>query len=157
MSMPSPPLATDENLFASLPGGQAVIDWFGFCPVFHDGTLERLELSDGNAVLSVRTYRMTSKIEANGFYVADRHASVTLRMRGVTGMRLDGDAGSIISELLIRRLQTDPPRADWQSCAGPVTGNIEITFGTAVGLYGSIFAKELAFELQPGGGPLSVG
>lgn len=42
-----------------------------------------------------------------------------------------------------------PPIADWQSCARPVTGNIEVTFGTAVGLYGSIFAKELAFELQP--------
>ncbi len=55
MSMPSPPLATDENLFASLPGGQAVIDWFGFCPVFHDGTLERLELSDGNDANSLRS------------------------------------------------------------------------------------------------------
>ena len=149
MSVQPSPLATDENLFASLPGGQAIIDWFGFCPVFHDGTLERLELSNGNAALSIRTFRMTSETDANGFFVLDRHALVTLRMRGVTGVRLNGNAVSIVSELLIRRLQTDPLNDDWQSCAGPVTGNIEVTFGTAVGLYGSIFAKELAFELQP--------
>jgi hypothetical protein len=147
--MPPSPLSPDENLFVSLPGGRAVIDWFGFCPVFHDGTLERLELSGGNAVLSVRAHRMTSKRDENGFLILDRHASVTLRMRGVTGVRLEGDAGSIISELLIRRLQTDASRADWQSCAGPVAGNIEVMFDTSIGLYGSIFAKELAFELQP--------
>lgn len=149
MSMPPSPLATDENLFASLPGGQAVIDWFGFCPVFHDGTLERLELSGGNAVLSIHTCRMPNRIEVNSFYITDRHASVTLHMRGVTGVKLEGNAGSIISELLIRRLQTNASGADWQSCAGPVAGNIEVMFDTAVGLYGSIFAKELAFELQP--------
>lgn len=67
MSMQPTPLATDENLFASLPGGQAIIDRFGFCPVFHDGTLERLELSSGNAALSIRTFRMSRKIDANGF------------------------------------------------------------------------------------------
>lgn len=32
-----------------------MIDWFGFCPVFHDGTLERLELSDGNDANSLRS------------------------------------------------------------------------------------------------------
>jgi hypothetical protein len=147
--MPLSPWTTDENLFASLPGGQTVIDWFGFCPDFHDGTLERLELSAGNAVLTVRAFRMTTKTDTSGFYVRDRHAFVTLRMRGVTGVRLEGDAESIISELLIRRLQTDASRTDWQYCAGPVAGNIEVMFDTSIGLYGSIFAKELAFELQP--------
>ena len=149
MEMPSSDWATDESLFASLPGGQAVIDWFGFCPDFHDGTLERLELSAGNAVLTVRTYRMTSKIDAEGFYVPDRRASVTLRMRSVTGVKLEGDAGSIISELVIRRLETDGTASDWETCAGPLSGDIEIAFDTAVGLYGSIYAKELAFELLP--------
>lgn len=83
----------DEDLFGSLPGGQTVIDWFGFCPHFHDGNLERLELSGGNAVLAIRAFRMTSKVDAAGYFVQDRHAVVTLRMRGVTGVKLEGDAG----------------------------------------------------------------
>jgi hypothetical protein len=49
-----PDWITDAALFASLPGGQAVIDWFGFCPDFHDASLERLEFAGGNALLSVR-------------------------------------------------------------------------------------------------------
>jgi hypothetical protein len=149
MSTPAPDWTTDAELFASLPGGQTVIDWFGFCPDFHDGSLERLELSVGNAMLVVRTFRMTSRTDQTGFFVLDRHAAVVLRMRGVTGLKLKGDAQSGISELVIRRLQTDGARSDWETCAGPVAGNIEIALGTSVGLYGSIFTQELEFELQP--------
>lgn len=149
MCEPQYPWLTDESLFASLPGGQTVIDWFGFCPDFHDGSLQELRLTEGDAVLSVRSFRMTSKIDADGFFVLDRHACVTLRMRGVTGVKLDGDAGSIISELVVRRLQKDAAKSEWSSCAGPVAGDIEIAFGTSIGLCGSIFAKELAFEIQP--------
>jgi hypothetical protein len=149
MDIESQTWATDEALFASLQGGQAVIDWFGFCPNFHDGTLERLQLSNKTALLIVRSYRMTSKVSSEGFYVPDKHAAVTLLMRGVTGVRLDGDAGSIISELMIRRLPLTPDRSEWQSCGGPEAGDIEIAFDTAIGLYGAIYAKELEFELRP--------
>jgi hypothetical protein len=91
---------------------------------------------------------MTSKIDRNGFFVLDRHAVVVLRMRGVTGLKLEGDAESVISELIIRRILTDAASEDWESCGGPVAGNIEIAIGTSVGLYGSIFARELEFEVQ---------
>jgi len=157
MDMPSSDWATDEKLFASLPGGQTIIDWFGFCPSFHDGTLERLELSAGDATLTVRTFRMGVKTDAEGFHVLDRLASVTLRLRGVSGVMLEGDAGSIISQLSIRRLGTPVARSDWETCVGPVPGDIEVAFDTAVGLYGSIYAKELAFELRPIPEPLSDG
>ena len=71
MSISAPDWTTDAELFASLPGGQAVIDWFGFCPDFHDGSLERLELSVGSVLLSVRTFRMTRKTDENGFFIRD--------------------------------------------------------------------------------------
>ncbi len=149
MDMPSTDWATDESLVASLPGARVLIDWFGFCPHFHDATLERFELSDGNATLSIRTFRMTSATDKEGFYVLDRHALVTLRLAGVTGLKLEGEAGSIISELMIRRVPVTPDRSHWQSCTGPTEGDIEVAFETAVGLYGVIYAKELAFELSP--------
>lgn len=149
MEAPSSHWATDEVLFASLPGGQEVIDWFGFCPSFHDGTLERLELSAGSAILTVRSHRMGGTTDGSGLYVLDRKASVSLTMRGVTGVKLQGDAGSIITDLVIRRLDTEPARSDWATCAGPTRGDIEIAFDTAVGLYGTIYAKELTFELLP--------
>ena len=149
MENPSSDWATDERLFASLPGGQAVIDWFGFCPDFHDGILERLELSGANAAITVRTWRMGPAVDTEGYFVRERLALVTLRLLGVSGVKLEGDAGSIISELLIRRVEADPPPSDWQSCAGPVRGDMEIAFDTAMGLYGTMYTKGLAFELHP--------
>jgi len=149
MSISAPDWTTDAKLFSTLPGGQAVIDWFGFCPDFHDSSLERLELSVGNAMLSVRTFRMTSKTDENGFFILDRHATVIFRMQGVTGVQLEGDAQSCISALVVRRLKTNGVRSVWETCGGPVAGNIEVAFGTSIGLYGSLFAQRLEFELQP--------
>ena len=147
--MPPSDWANDESLFASLPGGQAVIDWFGFCPQFHDGLLEKLELMSGNATLTVQCFRMTDQVDAKGYFIVDREASVTLRMRGVSGIMLEGDASSIISQLIIRRLAKNPPKSEWITCKGPAIGDIEVAFDTSIGLYGSIFAKELEFELLP--------
>ena len=128
MSMPPCCWPTDELLFAELAGGQTLIDWFGFCPNFHDGKLEKFELFDGNAVLSILTHRLTRDVDADGYFVLDRLATVTLRFFGVTGVKLEGLAGSIISYLCIRRLQTDEADFTWHSCAAPIAGNIEVAF-----------------------------
>lgn len=139
---------TDKALFASLPGGQDIIDWFGFCPSFHDATLERLELF-GDGLLSLRTHRMTNQMDEKGFYILDRHAVVTLHLKAVTGVKLEGDGGSIISHLSIRRLAADATSSDWPTCGGPSAGDIEIAFTTSIGLCGSLFTKSLEFGLQP--------
>jgi hypothetical protein len=145
--------ALDVELFASLSGGQSVIDWFGFCPTFHDGALERLEIEGGNAVLVIRTFRMIDQLDATGLFILDRHALVTLYLRGVTGLRLEGDTGSIMGHLIIRRVESKPSRDEWVSCGGPSAGDLEVTFDTAVGLFGSMFAKEVELKLDPLTGP----
>ena len=125
------------------------MDWFGFCPDFHDAALDRLEVSGGDAILAIRAFRMTGEVDAPGYFVLDRHALVTLHMRGVTGLKLEGDAGSVIAELLIRRLPSLGAGSTWTSCAGPAAGDIEIAFDTSIGLHGAIYAKDMAFELRP--------
>ena len=140
---------TGAELLGSLAGGREVLDWFGTCPSFHDCVLERLEIVQGDAVLAIRTFRMTEELDADGYYVLDRHALVLMHLTRVTGVRLEGDAGSIIGELTIRRVKSDPEPSEWTSCAGPTAGDIEVAFDTSVGLYGALFAKELALELRP--------
>nr|WP_250814275.1 hypothetical protein [Neorhizobium tomejilense] len=139
----------DQNLFASLTGGQAIIDWFGFCPRFHDASLERLEIANGNVLLAIRAFRMTEELDQQRRFICDRHALVVLQMSGVSGIMLHGSAVSIISDLKIRRLTADEAASNWETCAAPVKGEIEVTFDTSIGLYGSIYSKELAFQLQP--------
>ncbi|AWN46647.1 hypothetical protein DK419_10245 [Methylobacterium terrae] len=140
---------TDETLVASLSGGRALIDWFGCCPSFHDAILERVAIADGDASLALRAFRMTDQTDENGCFILDRHADVIIQMRCVTGLRLTGDAVSIISALTVRRLPATPDRSEWPTCDGPAAGDIEVAFGTSIGLTGSVYAKTVEFELTP--------
>lgn len=138
---------TDPALFAALPGGQAVIDWFGFVPSFHDATLKRLDIAGDALVLALEAFRITDRIALGGQFVLDRHALVTFRMTGVSGLRLIGNAAAIVSELRIRRLAADLP--DWDTCAGPRTGDHEVAVSSSYGLEGSIWGSALRLELRP--------
>ena len=139
--------STDPDLFAGLPGGQAVIDWFGFVPTFHDAELDRLEITSGAASLALRAFRMTDAADENGFFVLDRHALVTLHLSNVTGAHLCGNATSILAELGIRRVGVAP--AGFSTCGGPTTEDIEVSFDTSYGLEGSIYAREVSFSVEP--------
>lgn len=138
---------TDPDLFARLPGGTALIEWFGVVPTFHDASLEGLEISEGAATLKLKAFRTTSEVDAEGYYVLDRHALVTFSLSGVSGVSLTGNASSVISELRIRQLSADAP--GWQSCGGPEAGDFEIDFGSSYGLYGQLFARDLILGFTP--------
>ena len=144
-------VTTDKALFSSLPGGRAVIDWFGFCPSFHDATLESITIANGSASLTLRAFRITDRTDETGCFILDRHTQVVIRLRHVTGLSLAGDAMSIISELTVRRLPATPDRSEWPTCEGPADGDIEVAFGTSIGLTGSLYAKEVEFELLSAG------
>lgn len=138
---------TDPELFASLPGGAALIDWFGFVPTFHDATLEGLEIFDGATTLRLKAFRMTNEVDAAGYYVLDRHALVTISLSGVSGISLTGNASSIIFELRIRRLSADG--SSWLSCGGPEAGDFEIDFTSSYGLHGQLYARDLTLDFTP--------
>jgi len=111
--------------------------------------LERLELGHNDAVLTIRTSRMTDRIGPDGRNIHDHHALVTIRLTGVTGLKLEGEAGSVIFELTINRVKADAPPDEWTTCAGPRAGDLEVCIDTSVGLFGSLFTKQLALELTP--------
>lgn len=138
---------TDPALFAAIPGGQAVIDWFGFAPSFHDATLERLDVSGDAVSLVLKAFRMSDDVAPEGHFVLDRHALVAFRMTGVSALRLVGNATAIVSNLRIRRLAADLP--DWDTCAGPRAGDYELAFEASYGLEGSIWSRNLRLELAP--------
>lgn len=139
--------ATDPALVSTLTGGKSVIDWFGFAPSFHDATLVGLDIGSGSVTIRIEAFRITSEVDANGYYVLDKHAVVTLSMHRVSGISLTGDAQSIISALRIRRLEADA--AGWRTCEGPKAGHFEVSFESVYGLEGSIFADEISFDLTP--------
>ena len=138
--------SSDKALFAALPGGQAVIDWFGFVPSFHDANLDRLELMNGAALVALRAFRMTDAVDDKGFFVLDKHALVTIHLSNVTGVHLRGDASSILSELGIRRVSDVP--VGFSTCGGPGADDIEVSFEASYGLEGSIYSREVKLSIQ---------
>jgi hypothetical protein len=135
-----------SDFFAQLDGGQAVIDWFGFAPLFHDATLTQISFADRSAELQLRAFRMTSEVDDNGYFKTDRHASVTIRLSGVMGVALTGNAAtSIISNLRFRQLAAeDVPTL---SCDGPEGGNIEVAIESSYGLEGVLYARSMTMNV----------
>lgn len=137
---------SDKELFAALPGGQSVIDWFGFVPSFHDAKLDRLDLINGEALIRLRVFRIADAVDDRGFFVLDKHALVTIYFSNVTGVNLRGDASSILSELGIRRVSDVP--IGFSTCGGPDPDDIEVSFEASYGLEGSIYSREVKLSIQ---------
>lgn len=140
--------STDSQLLTELPGGLALLEWFEGVPFFHDATLDRLEIADACVTIKLRAFRMTSEVDEGGHFILDKHAVVAIRLSGVTGIAMKGDASAIISELGIRRLTVDT--AGWQTSAGPKRGDFEVSFESSYGLEASVFARGLTFQTTPG-------
>jgi hypothetical protein len=138
---------TDDRLFLTINGAKMLADWFGDIPSFHDASMTKLEIANGNAELALQTFRMTDEVDANGYFILDRHALVTVHFHGVTGVSLSGDATSTIQELGIRRVRVD--QAEWDTVPGPITGNFEVRWESSFGLEGAIFAQDVRFSLVP--------
>ncbi|KQW86464.1 hypothetical protein [Brevundimonas sp. Root1279] len=143
------PWGTDPNLFAALPGSDAIVGWFGFTPSFHDADLVELTLTKGDAIMRIAAFRMTDQVNEAGYFVLDRHAIVSLHMTKVTGVELNGDAHSILAGLVIRRLEASVPKDRFGTCPGPEAGDYEIAFETSYGLWGALYARGLALSLEP--------
>ncbi len=70
-------------------GGAALCEWFGGIPYFHDATLSELELrqnAPGRVVL--KTFRMTSETDAAGYFILEKHVTVTLILHGLQSVQL---------------------------------------------------------------------
>ena len=90
---------------------------------------------------------MTSEVDAAGYFVLDRHVDISFELSGVTGLSLNGDAQSILDELVIRKVES--VATDWSTCHGPQIGDYELNFSTQIGLEGVLFAKQIKMFLQP--------
>ncbi len=80
---------TDEAILHDIPGGKALLDWFGRVPRFHDANLLEITLnSKGLSVLRIHTWQMTNKVDARGYIELDKHVVVTITLEEVMDITL---------------------------------------------------------------------
>jgi hypothetical protein len=81
----------EPNVLSQIPGGRALVDWFGGVPTFHDGEVLSVHLErDQPSKLVVYGFRMNSETDAQGFYVVDRKVTATFVIDGIDSLELKG-------------------------------------------------------------------
>ncbi|MGH9733628.1 MAG: Imm50 family immunity protein [Candidatus Acidiferrales bacterium] len=92
---------------ADVDGADALFDWFGYWPDFHDAEILRLELNrTGESTISINTEECTTEIDAQGYYVLRKHVTVHFLLGGISDVELgEFSVQNVISGLEITRSQ----------------------------------------------------
>lgn len=120
-----------------LPGGQAVADWFGRVPRFHDAEILALgfDMSSG-ATLRLHAWNLTGERDGKGVFLVDKNAVVSIQFAGVREVNLTDLhlLPAIVYELSVSKVDDDF-RVEWSS---------------SYGVYGYIVASDARLDLTPG-------
>ena len=120
----------------TIPGWQAVVDWFGYSPNFHDAEVVSVELRrDPEAsYVRVHAWRTNSDTTEQGHYRQDRHALVSYSLKGITSLAMNGwNHQNVLSQLWVDRSEN-----------GYVLHLPEI-----YGVDGEIAAAEITVSIEP--------
>jgi hypothetical protein len=118
-----------------LEGGAELCAWFEGSPSFHDATLTELELRQGApSRLVAHTFKMTSEIDANNFFVLTKHVVVTITIFELLSVELfEFMEAGIIGDL---QFQKDDE-------------GITIIFDASYGVHGRIKARRMLVSFEP--------
>jgi hypothetical protein len=128
----------DETVLERINGADAVIEWFGRWPSFHDAeVIEFRLLRDGLSRLAVHAWRTLPEVDADGYYKLDKHAVITFLISNIKDLELAGE--DFNRQNVLRGLTLE--NAD---------GRIKIQLWPSYGIGGYIVAGIVTVEMAPG-------
>jgi hypothetical protein len=78
------------TVLTTIPGGRALVEWFGRTPNFHDAELQEINLaSSGLSTLRLHTWEITNTVDSRGYFVLDKHVLVKFTLAEVSYVALD--------------------------------------------------------------------
>jgi hypothetical protein len=134
------------SVLPDIPGGAALVEWYGRVPNFHDGFVLSTRLaSDGPSEIRIHTWRMTSQTDERGYFILDKHAVVTFALEDILEVNLNKiSAIGCIMQLDVTTTR-DGFEVRWEDVSGAGGPGIE----------GSIRARRLSVSFVPGKPPKS--
>ncbi|WP_168074621.1 Imm50 family immunity protein [Caulobacter sp. SSI4214] len=126
------------ELLRNVPGGPELVAWFGYAPRFHDAEVLSviLDRDEPRCSLRIHGFEMTSEVDAQGFFVCTKHTIVTFHLIDLLNIELSGFNGqNAVMDLSISR---------------GLDAGFRMVIDDAWGLAGTIEARQLEIELQPG-------
>jgi hypothetical protein len=123
------------SVLTSIPGGQALVDWFGFAHRFHDAEMQDITLaSGGSSTLRLRTWRITNALDGRGYFILDKHVIVTIVLEEITYVALEHfNLPGIVHDL---------------DMTG-VAGGFQVRWTGSYGIEGTLMAKSIRIDFTP--------
>lgn len=119
-----------------VPGAQALYDWFGYWPTLHDGELVDIVLrTQGLSLIRIYTCGFTGAVDAHGYFEQTKHITVSFILDEIIDVDLRGFSSQNVMNAVTLVKTGDRYRVEME----PVYG-----------IYGSITAKHVRIELEPG-------
>jgi hypothetical protein len=125
------PDAIDE-----VAGSQALIEWFGRWPSFHDGEILSLSLNrSGSSRVRIHTWEMTTEVDAKGYFILRKHVIVSFFLDGLTDLELNGfSPQNVIFGLSVQRSES----------------GLQLRLDPCYGIAGTLTADAIRVEFEPG-------
>lgn len=124
-------------LLQSIPGANELIAWFdGQLPTFHDAEVLSIHLNRHEAsTIRIHTWRNTRRVRADGHFIYDKHVIVTFVLDAIHDIELVGfNHQNVLTDLALEA----------------TNDGISILLAGIFGVDGTLVAKSLRIELEPG-------
>lgn len=120
----------------SISGAQALYDWFGYWPDFHDAEVVKFSLDPAApSCLVIHTWEMTKRVNEQGYYETTKHAVVKFEIDSIVNVSLvDLWKNSILLDLGVDKTE----------------GGFRLSFSAAYGVSGTIESERLSLSITPG-------
>ena len=118
-----------------IPGAAGLRDWFGGFPSFHDAYAQLQLSGDGAGWIKLRGARMTAQVDADGYYISEKHFAALISLGEIVSVSL---SDFMPGEMIVGRLNILRKDAAF-----------ELDIDTAYGLAGTIVARRVEIEFVP--------
>jgi hypothetical protein len=134
----------NENSWRAIPGGAALIAYFGHVPFFHDGEITQVFLNRRSAsTISIHIWGMDNIDPV-------KHAVVTLLIDEIIDLELGNfSPQNVIGDVIIRPLPQREDRSGYYP-RSQLESDVEIEFVPIYGLNGLIRAGSVSLTFVPG-------
>jgi hypothetical protein len=117
-------------------GSEALLQWFGEWPSFHDAEVLSITLNRiGTSCVRIHTWETTAEIGSNGCCVLRKHVIVSFFLNGLKDIELAGfSSQNVIFGLSVKRSEE----------------GLHLILGPCYGVAGSLTAEAIRVEIEPG-------
>lgn len=125
-----------QNVIQEVPGADALFQWFGCWPDFHDAEVLEIDLNrSGSSRIRIHTFHMSDQVGKDGCYVCVKHVIVSFLLEGLKTTKLQGfNHQNVVSEVTLARTEE----------------GFQLSLEPCYGVEGSLTAERIRIEIEPG-------